>query len=155
MEDGTMLNLIFKIHQNGVLDELSLEEAFLVDGAIEEPLVAQVPKEVHRVILREKVLGEISCEVSHLITPEAHCLVRCMVINDGTQSTVEKCHEGVVLLENLTQNAGIFLSEIAVLELSVGDGFSTIFVLLPVFHTVEALRVLQYYVEPDVRFDLA
>ena len=63
-----MLHLIFVVHQNCILDKLSLQEAFLVNWAVKKALVAQVPKEVHRVIFSEEVLGEGPSKVCYLVT---------------------------------------------------------------------------------------
>ena len=76
-----MLNLIFKVHQDGVLDELSLQETFLVDWAVKEALVAEIPEKVHRVILREEILREVPGEVRDLVLEEAHCLIRSVVVD--------------------------------------------------------------------------
>ena len=76
-----MLNLIFKVHQDGVLDELSLQETFLVDWAVKEALVAEIPEKVHRVILREEILREVPGEVRDLVLEEAHSLIRSVVVD--------------------------------------------------------------------------
>ena len=46
MENGTVLDLVFEVHEDCVLDELSLEETLLIDWTVEESLVAQVPEEI-------------------------------------------------------------------------------------------------------------
>lgn len=56
VENRTVLNLIFEVHQNGVLNELRLKETFLINWTVEEALVAQVPEEVHGVVLSEEIL---------------------------------------------------------------------------------------------------
>ena len=56
VENRTVLNLIFEVHQNGVLNELRLQETFLIDWTVEESLVAQIPEEVHGVVLCEEIL---------------------------------------------------------------------------------------------------
>ena len=53
------------------------------------------------------------------------------------------------------QNAGVFLPKGAILELRIGDSLSTLLVLLSVFHSVEALRVLHHKVKPQIGFNLA
>jgi len=68
MENRTVLHLVFKIHQNGVLNELCLQETFLVNRAVEEALIAQVPEEVHRVVFSEEILRERSREVGDLVS---------------------------------------------------------------------------------------
>ena len=50
-----MLNLILKIHQDGVLDKLCLQEALLIDRAVKESLITEIPEEVHSIVLDEEV----------------------------------------------------------------------------------------------------
>jgi hypothetical protein len=99
--DRAVLHLVFEVHQDGILDKLGLKETFLVDWAVEEALVAEVPEEIHCVILGEEVLGEVSCEVCHLVTPQPHCLVRSVMIDYCSKLSVEQSEKGVVLLEDL------------------------------------------------------
>ena len=101
VENRTVLHLVFEVHQDGILDELGLEETFLVNGAVEEALVAEVPEEIHCVILGEEILGEVPCEVRHLIAPQPHCLVLSVMIDYCSKFSVEQSEEGVVLLEDL------------------------------------------------------
>ena len=68
MENRTVLNLVFEIHQNSVLNELCLQETFLVNRAVEEALIAQVPEEVHRVVFSEEVFRERSRKVRDLVS---------------------------------------------------------------------------------------
>ena len=56
MKDSTVLNLILEIHQDGILDKLCLQEAFLVNRTIEESLVAEIPEKVRREILHKEML---------------------------------------------------------------------------------------------------
>ena len=69
MEDGAVLDLVVEVHQDGVLDELGLEEALLVDGAVEDALEGEAPEEVGDVVLGEEVLLEVAREVGHLVAP--------------------------------------------------------------------------------------
>ena len=55
VEYCAMLNLILKIHQDGVLDKLSLQEALLIDRAVKESLITEIPEEVHGIVLDEEV----------------------------------------------------------------------------------------------------
>ena len=58
-----MLDLIIKVHENRILDELSLQKAFLIDWTVEDALKGQVPEEVLDVVFGEEVLLEIAREV--------------------------------------------------------------------------------------------
>lgn len=51
-----MLHLILEVHQDGILDKLSLEETFLVDGAVEKALITEVPEEICCVVFSEEIL---------------------------------------------------------------------------------------------------
>ena len=56
MENCTVLHLVLKIHQDSILDKLGLQEALLVNRAVEESLIAEIPEEIHCIIFREEVL---------------------------------------------------------------------------------------------------
>jgi len=155
VENRAVLHLVFEVHQDGILDELCLKETFLVDRAVEEALVAEVPEEIHCVILGEEVFGEVPCEVRHLVTQQPHCLVLSVMIDYCAKLSVEQSEEGVVLLEDLVQNAGVFLSKRTILELRIGDCFTIIAVFISVVDTVKTFRVLDHNIEPDVRLHLA
>ena len=62
-----MFHLIFEIHQDCILHKLRLKKAFLVNWTVKEALVAQIPKEVHRVVFSEEVFAKVSGEVSQLV----------------------------------------------------------------------------------------
>ena len=94
-----------------------MKEAFLVDRAVKEPLIAEIPKEIHRVVLHEKVLGKGSGEISDLISEQIHCLIGRVMVNDGAQFAMKQCEKGVILLEDLEKNFRIFFAECTVLEL--------------------------------------
>ena len=63
MENCAMLDLIIEVHENGVLDELSLQKAFLIDWTVEDALEGQVPEEVLDVVFGKEILLEIAREV--------------------------------------------------------------------------------------------
>ena len=46
MENGTVFDLVFEVHEDCVLDKLGLEETLLVNWTIKESLIAQVPEEI-------------------------------------------------------------------------------------------------------------
>ena len=56
MENCTVLDLVFKIHQDGILDKLGLQEALLVNWTVKETLVAEIPEKVHRIVFSKEVL---------------------------------------------------------------------------------------------------
>lgn len=56
MENCTVLDLVFEVHQDGILDKLGLQEALFVNWAVKETLVAEVPEKVHRIVFGEEVL---------------------------------------------------------------------------------------------------
>ena len=150
-----MLNLIFVVHQDGILHELSLQETFLVDWAVEKALVAEVPEKVHSVVLREEILAEVPREVRHLVLEQIHRLVSCMVVDGCPQFPMKQGEEAIVLLQDLVENLRVLFAEIAVLELCIGDSLAILRALLSIFHAVEAIRMLDDDVEPDVSLDLA
>ena len=141
-----MLYLVFEVHQDCILHKLCLQKALLVDWAVEEALVAEVPEEVGSEVLDEEVLAEVAGEVCQLVSEQVHAFVLRMLVDRRSQLAVEKRQEGVVLLEHLEQNAGVFLAELAVLEAGVCDCLArgcatttaiTVAVLVPVIDTVE------------------
>ena len=149
-----MLDLILEIHQYRILDKLRLQETLLVDGTIEEALIAEVPEEIHGVVLDEKVLGEGASEISDLISEQIHGLIGRVMVYDSPQLAMEQCEKGVILLEHLVQDFAIFFAERAVLELGIGNRFSVLRALFSVFDPVEALWMLDHDIEPNVRLDL-
>ena len=112
-----MLYLVLKVHQDGILDELGLQEAFFVDWAVKKALVAQIPEKVCREVLNEEVFRKIGRKVSQLVPKHVHGLFFCMVVDRVPQSAVEEHKKCVVLFQNLIHNTRIFLPECAVLEL--------------------------------------
>ena len=56
MKNCAMLDLVFKIHQNGILDKLGLQEALFVNWTIEETLITEIPEKVHGIVFGEEVL---------------------------------------------------------------------------------------------------
>ena len=116
-----MLYLVFEVHQDCILYELRLQKALFVDWAVEEALVAEVPEEVGGEVLDEEVLAEVAGEVCQLVSEQVHAFVLRMLVDRRSQLAVEQRQEGVVLLEHLEQNAGVFLAELAVLEAGVCD----------------------------------
>ena len=149
-----MLDLILEIHQYRILDKLRLQETLLVDGTVEEALIAEVPEEIHGVVLDEKVLGEGASEISDLISEQIHGLIGRVMVYDSTQLAMEQCEKGVILLEHLVQDFAIFFAERAVLELRIGNRFSVLRALFSVLDPVEALWMLDHDIEPNVRLDL-
>ena len=67
VEDSCVLNGVFKFEHKAVLDELCLQERFLVDGAVEEALEANIPKEVCHILFAEEVLLEGAREIAKLL----------------------------------------------------------------------------------------
>ena len=124
VEDGAVLDLVLEVHEDRILHELRLQETLLVDRAVEEALVAQVPEEVGREVLHEEVLAEVAREVRQLVPEQVHALVLNVLVDGRPQLAVEQDQEGVVLLEHLEQNAGVLLAELAVLEAGVRDGLA-------------------------------
>ena len=104
MENGAMLNLIVKIHKDGILDKLSLKEAFLVNWAVEDALEAQIPEEVVGIVFREEVFLQVASEVSQLVSPQMHCLLLCMVLNTRLDWSMEQDKVLVVLIDDLVQD---------------------------------------------------
>ena len=149
-----MLDLVLEIHQYRILDKLRLQETLLVDGTIEEALIAEVPEEIHGVVLDEKVLGEGASEISDLISEQIHGLIGCVMVYDSAQLAMEQCEKGVILLEHLVQDFAIFFAERAVLELRIGNRFSVLRAFFSVLDPVEALWMLDHDIEPNVRLDL-
>ena len=98
MEDSDVFDLIFKVKEDGILDELGLQEGLFVDWTVEKALIAQIPEEVGRVVLQEEVLLEIASEVCHLISKEVHGLLLSVVIHCHAQLAMEESQEAVVLL---------------------------------------------------------
>ena len=154
VEDGNVFNLVFEVQQDGILDKLSLQERLLVNWTVKEALVAQIPKEIGRVVLQEEVLLEIASKVCHLISEEVHGLLLSVVIHCHAQLAMEECQEAVVLLQHLVKDLGVFLSEITVLELRVGYSLAVFVAFLSVVDTVETVWVLDHNIEPNVRLDL-
>lgn len=58
-----MLNLIFKFHENAILEVLCLEVSFPIDRAIEKSLETQIPHQIFHVFSREEILFEVICKV--------------------------------------------------------------------------------------------
>ena len=56
MENCTVLDLVFEVHQDGILDKLGLQKALFVNWTVEETLVAEIPEKVHRIVFGEEVL---------------------------------------------------------------------------------------------------
>ena len=154
MENCAMLDLILEIHQYRILHELCLQETLLVNGTVEEALIAEVPEEIHGVVFDEEVLGEGTGEISDLIPEQVHCLIGRVVVYDSPKLAMEQSEKGVILLEDLMQNFAIFFAERAVLELRISNRFSVLRAFLSIFDSVKALRVLYHDIEPNVRFDL-
>ena len=90
VEDSTVLDLVFKVHQYRILDELGLKKTLFVDGTVEKALVAEIPEEVHGVVAHEKVFGERASEVSDLVSEEIHGLVGGMVVDYSAQLSMEE-----------------------------------------------------------------
>ena len=80
MKDGTVLHLVLEVHQNRILHELGLQETFLVDRAVKEALIAEIPEEICRIVLEEEVFGEVAREVCQLVTEQRHRLVGRVMI---------------------------------------------------------------------------
>ena len=149
-----MLDLVVKIHQNSVLHELCLEEALLVDRTVEDALEGQIPEEVVDVVLVEEVLGEISCEVGQLVSEQMHCLFFGVSLDALLERSVEEAQVRVVLVDDAFEYLGVFLTEHAVLEFSIGDRLALDEVFILVISSVQAIRMLDYNVEPHTWFNL-
>jgi hypothetical protein len=72
MKNCDMLDRLLEIHQEAILDELSLQERLLVKRAVVKALEADVPEVVLSDLTREEVLLEVHSEVVQLVVEEAH-----------------------------------------------------------------------------------
>ena len=89
MENCAVLHLILEVHQNGILDELSLEETFLVDGAVEKALITEVPEEICCVVFSEEILRKVARKIRHLVLPQAHRQVLHVIVYHCSKFAVE------------------------------------------------------------------
>ena len=101
VENCGMLDLIFEIHQDCILDELRLQETLLIDWTVKDALKAQIPKEVVDVVFREEVLLEIASEVGQLVPPQVHGLLFCVPLDALFDRPMEEKKILIVLLDNL------------------------------------------------------
>ena len=124
MEDGTVLNLILEVHQDCILDELGLQETLLIDWTIKDALVAHRPEKAACEVLDEEVLSKVACEVSHLVSPEVHGVCLAMVLKGCLDAAMEQGEEIVELVDYTVHDLGVFLPELGVLELAIGNGLS-------------------------------
>jgi len=90
MKNGGMLDLVVEVHQNRVLHELCLQEALLVDRAVEDALEAQIPEEVVDVVFIEEVLAEVACEVGQLVSEQMHGLLFSVSLDARLEWPVEQ-----------------------------------------------------------------
>ena len=81
MENCTVLDLVFKVHQDGILDKLGLQEALFINWTVKEALVAEIPEKVHGIVFGEEVLRKVSSEISNLVPEEVHGLIVCVVVH--------------------------------------------------------------------------
>ena len=76
-----MLYLVFKIHQNGILDKLGLQEALFVNWTIEETLITEIPEKVHGIVFGKEVLRKVSGKIGQLVPEVVHGLIVCVVVH--------------------------------------------------------------------------
>ena len=148
VEDGAVLDLVIEVHQDGVLHELGLQEALLVNGTVEYALERQAPEEVADVVLGEEVLLEVACEVSHLVAPQVHGLLGHVPLDTVLDGAMEQVQLRVVSIYHLVQNPRIFFSETTVLKLCVCYGL-TLYVIFSFLSPIQSVGMLDHDVEPD------
>ena len=78
------------------------------------------------------------------------------MVDDSAEFAVEEGQEGIVLLQNLVENLGIFFTEYAVLELRVSNGLTRDGgVVIIALDSIETLWMLNDKIEPYIGLDLA
>ena len=77
-----------------------------------------------------------------------------MMIDQISQSSMEKRQEWVVLLQHLVKNFRILLAEIAILELWICNRLTILSIFIFATLAVQAIWMLDYHIEPNIFLDL-
>jgi hypothetical protein len=99
VEDCRVLDGVLEFEHEAVLDELGLQEGLLVDGAVEEALEADVPKEVGGVLFAEEVLLEGAREITKLLLEQSQRVRLAVDLHRISQVAVHQAVVCVVLFE--------------------------------------------------------
>jgi hypothetical protein len=152
MEKRQMLNLIFKLHENTILQILCLQEGLSVNWAIEKALETQVPHQVLNVFFAEEIFIEIVCEIIHDIH-KVFFLTSCLFFSiEAGKGPMEHAEILMINSNDLWKYFRILFLKDRSLKLRISNGFGFFFSGFTL--TIYVIWVLKHNIQPNIGFNL-